>query len=37
MSQVWGQIALESSQLYIDDGSGVLRSPFAGTVSSLYM
>ncbi|KAI5714002.1 hypothetical protein M8J76_009267 [Diaphorina citri] len=28
---VWTQLALESSQVYIDDGTGVLRSPFAGT------
>uniref|UniRef100_A0A0A9WVT6 F-box/LRR-repeat protein 2 n=1 Tax=Lygus hesperus TaxID=30085 RepID=A0A0A9WVT6_LYGHE len=28
---VWGQLAVERSQVYIDDGTGVLRSPFAGT------
>ncbi|XP_075236796.1 F-box/LRR-repeat protein FipoQ isoform X2 [Lycorma delicatula] len=30
-ADVWGQIALESSQLYVDDGTGTKRSPFANT------
>ncbi|XP_054263236.1 F-box/LRR-repeat protein 2 isoform X3 [Macrosteles quadrilineatus] len=30
-ADVWGQIAIESSQLYFDDPTGVKKSPFAGT------
>jgi len=30
-ADVWGQIAVESSQLYFDDPSGAKRSPFANT------
>lgn len=29
---VWGQIALETSQMYVSEG-GVIKSRFAGTVS----
>lgn len=31
---VWGQIALETSQMYVEEG-GVIRSRFANTVSDL--
>lgn len=30
---VWGQIALETSQMYVSEG-GVIKSRFAGTVSA---
>lgn len=29
---VWGQLALEASQVYLTDGTAA-RSPFAGTVN----
>lgn len=29
---VWGQLALEASQVYLTDGTAA-KSPFAGTVS----
>lgn len=31
---VWGQLALEASQVYLTEGTGA-RSPFAGTVCNL--
>lgn len=31
---VWGQIALETSQMYVEEG-GVIKSRFASTVSSM--
>lgn len=31
-TDVWGQLALEASQVYLTEG-GQIRSPFAGTVN----
>lgn len=32
-TDIWGQIALESTSMYVVDASGKLRSPFADTVA----
>lgn len=31
-TDIWGQLALEASTVYVTDGSNVKRSPFAATV-----
>lgn len=33
---VWGQLALEASQVYLTDGTAA-RSPFAGTVMHMEL
>lgn len=33
---VWGQLALEASQVYLTDGTAA-KSPFAGTVGHLIV
>lgn len=32
-TDIWGQLALEASTVYVTDGSNVKRSPFAETVT----
>lgn len=33
-TDIWGQLALEASSVYVTDGSNVKRSPFAETVQT---
>lgn len=35
-TDIWGQLALEASTVYVTDGSNVKRSPFADTVLLIY-
>lgn len=35
-TDIWGQLALEASSVYVTDGSNVKRSPFADTVLAKF-
>lgn len=36
-TDIWGQLALEASSVYVTDGSNIKRNPFADTVFQLHI